>query len=207
MNKFEETPSLASEERIQKLFEEAENELTTIQPEIDFLEKSLAKLNDLKRKKEKLLSLKASLKALLNETSIKAHNTNKAHTNVRNDSGHLLTSHSSFLDTNISCTQSEHNIFMPEVALSDVKQFLRTNNNLNYEIFKAVTYNAGEATTEDIKDYLVQNKIRQPKTGKYFDNVELKEISSRANYLVRKQLLISSGPGRFRCSLGFVNNN
>ena len=94
-------------------------------------------------------------------------------------------------------------IFIPDVAISEVKKYLRTKNNLNYEIYKAVVFNSGEVTTEELKTYLVENNIKQPKTGKGFKDVELKEISSRVNYLVRKGVLSSPSAGSFRTVFGW----
>lgn len=199
--------SLASNERIQILLDEANSELTTLQPEIEYLENCVIKLNELKQKKNKLLSLKASLITLLNLQS--STFTNK--TNYPFDINTIPNSNVKSLNTNrnetIKNTQNNLNTFVPEVALDQVKQFLRIKNNLNYELFKAVVFNGGNATTEEIKQYLVTNKIKQPKTGRSFEDVELKDISSRVNYLVRKKLLITIGPGNFRATLGFINNN
>ncbi|OGI00686.1 MAG: hypothetical protein A2104_08705 [Candidatus Melainabacteria bacterium GWF2_32_7] len=82
---------------------------------------------------------------------------------------------------------------------------MRTNNNLNYEIYKGIVFNSGQATTADIKHYLVENKVKQPKSGKGFEDVELKEISSRVNYLVRKNILTSPEPGVFRSVFGWCD--
>lgn len=199
--------SLSSDSRIQTLIEEADNELNKIQPEIDYLQNCVQKLNELKLKKNKLLSLKASLKVILNNSDI---NTSDV-TNSINSLNNQFNSEIKSVNTEQNLTglnvTSELNSFIPDLALNDVKQFLRTRNNLNYEIFKAIVYNGGEASTEDIKAYLVSNKIKQPKTGKTFEKTELKEISSRANYLVRKNIIISSGPGIFRSLIGYSSNN
>lgn len=196
--------SLTSDTRIQKLLEEADNELKKIQPEIEYLESCVTKLDELKLKKNKLLSLMASLKVILTQSNKSFNDIKATNKNVTNTSSNLFTSSLTDVDITYQNVTLEHNLFIPELALNQVKQFLRINNNLNYEIFKSVVFNAGEATTEEIKDYLVKNKVRQPKTGKYFDEVELKDISSRANYLVRKKLLITVGPGIFKSTLGYT---
>lgn len=207
MEAIEQNYSLASDSRIKSLLDEAESELNKIQPEIDYLENCVSKLNLLKQKKNKLLSLMASLKVILNSTGITSSNVNRLNNKTQNDIKNIITS--TIDDKNITQEQLNNELksFIPEVALNDVKRYLRIKNNLNYEIFKAVVYNGGEASTDEIKTYLVTNKIRQPKTGKLFDDVELKDISSRANYLVRKQLLVSIGSGIYKALLGYTYNN
>lgn len=195
--------SIVSDFRMEKLLEEVEAELNKIQPEIEYLESMVEKLNDLKLKKSKLLSLKTSLKVVHKQNNINNLNISFDKNNLsKNESLEL---NSGITNKNITekMNTSQHNLFIPDLALNEVGKFLRTKNNLNYEIFKSVIYNGGQASTDEIKDYLVKNRIKQPKTGKYFDDVELKDISSRANYLVRKKLLISSGPGLFQSTLGY----
>lgn len=206
MEKQDNTLSLASDLRIQKLIEEADIELNKIQPEIDYLENCLTKLNELKLKKNKLLSLKASLKVVLNQVNITSKGITNLDLNIRNIAEQVVTSIKYLPNETQYGITSQHKLFVPDLALDQVLNFLRPNKNLNFEIFKAVVHNGGHASTEEIKNYLVTNKICQPKTGKFFDDVELKDISSRANYLVRKKLLISSRPGLFTCALGFTDN-
>ncbi|MEW5822548.1 MAG: hypothetical protein AB1782_20310 [Cyanobacteriota bacterium] len=207
MNNIESNLSLASDSRIQKLLEEAENELSILQPEIDYLEGCVAKLNDLKLKKNKLLSLKASLITLLKQQYLNNKDINTLNNQTWNETENRINFDLTKDDLTKIDLNNQINSFTPELALDQVKKYLRTNNNLNYEIFKAIVYNAGEANTEDIKNYLVKNRIKQPKTGKYFNDVELKDISSRVNYLIRKKLLITTGPGSYKVILGYINHN
>ncbi|MFH0702535.1 MAG: hypothetical protein V2B14_03230 [bacterium] len=199
MENQEKNMSVTSDERIQKLIEEAGNELIKIQPEIDYLEQCQKKLCLLKDQKFKLSSLIISLKSLLNLSDINKINDNNNNTvNVKN-----FVNNNAFLINNNN--EELRKVFLPDQAISQVKNYLRIKNNLNYEIFKAVVFNSGIATTEKIKQYLVENKIKQPKTGKTFENVELKEISSRTNYLVRKKILFSVEPGCFRSVFGWCD--
>jgi DNA repair exonuclease SbcCD ATPase subunit len=207
MDQQEESFSLVSELRLEKILEEADQELNKIQPHIEYLEESLKKLSELKQKKHKLLALKASIKSLLNQNDVNNDFFQNQMSHINNDTNKLVTSGTTSAHVIDINNTYESNLFVPELALTQVKQFLRTKNNLNYEIFKAVVYNGGEATTEEIKRYLVSNKITQPKTGKTFDDVELKDISSRANYLVRKQVLVTVAPGVFKTILGYSSEN
>jgi len=196
MEIIEDNLSLASSERILKLIQEANNELAKIQPEIDYLEGCQQKLEKLKAQKQKLSALVLSLNSILKISDVN----NKNNENINN----ILETK---IDINVNNQNVNYNnlrkVFLPDQAFSQVKNYLRTKNNLNYEIFKAVVFNSGEATTEQIKQYLIENNIKQPKTGKGFEDVELKEISSRANYLVRKNILVAPESGIFRSVFGW----
>lgn len=193
--------SIASDERIQKLIDEASEELLKIQPEITYLEQCQKKLIELKEEQFKLNSLIASMKSLIKNSDV--NKTRHKNTEVQNLD--INDSHAK-IAVNISRVNDENSrkIFLPDQAISQVKNYLRTSNNLNYEIYKAVVFNSGQAATLEIKNYLVENKIKQPKSGRTFDNVELKEVSSRINYLVRKNILVSSEPGIFRSVFGWT---
>lgn len=192
-----ETQSILDPNRLESLLKEAESELLKIKPEIDYLEECIKKIHALKEKEHKLNSLIISLKSI--------QGTFDTNLNFDTNNNYIQPQNTNIKQLNKIDTiyQNERKIFIPEVALNDVKKYLRTKNNLNYEIYKAVVFNTGTATTEQIKDYLVKHKIKQPKTQKGFENTELKEISSRANYLVRKNLLISLTPGVFSTVYGW----
>jgi hypothetical protein len=194
--------SVASSDRILKLIAEAEQELSKIKPEIEYLEQCQLKLRNLKDQQFKLNSLIASLKGVLKYGDVN----NISNTDI--DNNDVITkqnnSYSNASDHDIT-NENQRKIFMPDQAISQVKNYLRTKNNLNYEIYKAVVFNSGLATTQEIKNYLVENCVKQPKTGKGFESVELKEISSRANYLVRKDILTSTEPGCFRSVFGWCD--
>jgi len=192
--------SIVSNERIANCIEEAESELARIKPEIEYLEQCQKKLRELKDQQFKLNSLIISLKGVIKLPDV---NVNKCNNKTANEVKKINDINNSNATNNHVNNEDQRKIFMPDQAISQVKNYLRTKNNLNYEIFKAVVFNSGFATTQEIKNYLIENNIKQPKTGKGFVNVELKEISSRANYLVRKNILSSPEPGRFRSVFGW----
>lgn len=191
--------SLVNPERVKALLSEAEKELESINPEIDYLVECLSRLSELRERKRKLESLVVNLRSLASVDEVTSIVTEGVKCNVYSDK--------KFSDEGgneiYSYVEGERNIFVPDVALVNAKKYLRTKNNVNYQIYKAVVFNAGKATTEDIKKYLVKNKIKLPKSGKSFKDVPLKDISSRANYLVRKNLLVSLGSGVFSTSFGW----
>jgi hypothetical protein len=191
--------SLTSIDRMQGLIDEARNELESIEPKIAKLEKSVSILAELKDRRHKLKAL------ILNLQSIFTKESENIDVNIIN-----AVDQSSELNTRLNPTDkisidtlNGRKIFIPEVAISNAQNYLRTKNNINYEIYKAVVANTGTATSEEIKYYLVKNEIKQPKNGEGFEDVPLKEISSRINYLVRKGLLISYAPGAYSTAFGW----
>ncbi|MEI7474078.1 MAG: hypothetical protein WCK67_04805 [bacterium] len=205
MNNNEISTSLSSETRLIELVTEAKKELEELQPEIEYLEDCITKLSTLREKETKLKTLILSLSRLVNSDLIDISKKNEVKCGVNfaeteNDNSSPLSSRN-YSEAN----DVKRNYFYPDKAISEVKNLLRTKNNLNYEIYKAVIINSGIATTEQIKSYLIENNIKQPQSGKGFEDVELKEISSRANYLVRKNILSAIGSGLFKSLLGWDN--
>lgn len=192
--------SITSEYRLENLVNEAIKELEAITPEIEYLEECVIKLDELKERKHKLTSLIVNLKSILPKQKITSKNELEASTSLMKHPKNF--SHKSVNKISVDIMNGRK-IFVPEVAFSDVKNLLRTRNNVNYEIYKAIVFNTGEATTEEIKHYLVKNNIKRPKTSEGFENVPLSEISSRVNYLVRKNLLITTSAGNYSTVYGW----
>ncbi len=192
--------SLTSDEHIEHLIKQAEKELSKIKPEIDYYEECQRKLQELKTQELKLKSLITSLSNIKNLFDTQKDDAIK-NLNIKQEVDPKIIEN--YAPPKYVKNENKREVFLPDKAISEVKNSLRTKNNLNYEIFKAVVFNSGIATTEKIKNYLIENNITQPKTGKSFEEVELKEISSRANYLVRKELLITTEPGVFKSALGW----
>lgn len=192
--------SITSKNRLETLVKEAEMELEIITPEIEYLEECVSKLDELKDRKHKLTSLIINLKSILPGQKLTSKNSSGA---SKSTSGHANNSRVPSVNKISIDTMNGRKVFVPEVALSDVKNLLRTRNNINYEIYKAIVFNTGEATTEEIKYYLVKNNIKRPKTGDGFGDVPLSEISSRINYLVRKNLLITTSSGTYSTVYGW----
>ena len=70
METIDKLTSVASNERILKIIEEAELELIKIQPEIDYLEQCNKKLKELKEHQLKLNTLIISLKSIANYSDL-----------------------------------------------------------------------------------------------------------------------------------------
>lgn len=192
--------SITSKDRLENLVKEASKELETITPEIEYLEECVAKLTELKERKHKLTSLIINLKSILPKQKLTSLNVEDASISLLKHTNNLRRKSVNKISID---TINGRKVFVPEVALYDVKNLLRTRNNINYEIYKAIVFNTGEATTEEIKHYLVKNNIKRPKTSDGFADVPLSEISSRVNYLVRKNLLITTSAGNYSTVYGW----
>lgn len=190
--------TLSSPERLQTLLTEAEEELSAIQPEIEALEEQIATLKELKLKKQRLLTLKMSLSAMLE--SFKKDE-------VLEDNASGLPAILSISETKLYDYKelSTLKTFHPDEALKQVDQFLKQKGSLNYDLYKAVVFQGGKANTEEIRNYLVSAGITQPQTGESFEKVPLTEISSRINYLVRKGVLAPAERGSFFTTLGWCD--
>jgi len=191
--------TLASPEKLEGLLNQTESELKELQPKIDKLEKSLLELRELKLVKQRLLTLKMSLSTILeniDKDKVKEENAEFLEANLAQTEAKL------FNFSGLSASKS----FYPDKALQDVDRILKQRNSLNYEMFKAVVFNGGKATTEEIKRYLVEAGLKQPQSGEGFDAVPLTEISSRANYLVRKGILQPLERGAFYSTLGWSDS-
>ena len=120
-----ETQSILDPSRLEKLLQEAEAELSKIKPEIEYLEECVKKIHALKEKEHKLNSLIISLKSIQGSFD--------ANINIDINNSYIQTQNTTTKQLNKIDTiyQNERKIFIPEVALNDVKKSLRTKNNLN----------------------------------------------------------------------------
>jgi|GEM_PF-1240554 len=212
---LEKGSAIASDERMSALIQEAESELAEIEPRIQELEKLTEELQDLKTQKQKLLTFKLSLEAISNNY---AKHTLDASTHKTNDSRQFqfVTSFSSknsnghtkqpFLSTSQRSNLNERGSFDPSEAIRQAKRVVRISS-LNYQLFQALVENGGIIDTPAIKQFLLQQDIRQPGTGESFQEVPLTSISSRMNYLVRKGLVEADGRGMFIAHVGWTKDS
>ena len=195
--------SISDPNRLEDLLQEVDSELGKIQPKIEKLEKEMEKLKELKLTKQKLITLKLSIKSIVDNFSHSKNSELMAALGVETSPTVLLQKlHSPSYQTSEPAFELDR-LFLPDQAFEAANQVLRQKNSLNYEIFRAIVFNGGRATTEQIKQYLVQNNITQPTTGEGFEHVELTDISSRVNYLVRKGIVDPAGKGLFISRLGW----
>jgi hypothetical protein len=202
---------ISSADRLEELLTEAERELETLEPKIEKLEKQLEKLKELKLAKQKLITLKLSIKSILNNFSknevLTSDNLSQSETLHKNFSLKGLQKNLSTqpkVQLSNLTSQSLNQTFLPDQAFHEVNTVLRKKTSINYELFRAVVFNGGKATTEQIKQYLLEHDIRQPGNGVGFEQVELTDVSSRINYLVRKGLVTPDGRGNFISTLGWT---
>ena len=218
--------SISSTARLEQMLAESEKELSSLEPQIDKLEKQLDKLRELKLARQKLITLKLSIKSILanfNESEVSLSLNDFSPLEFSRSSVNFSTSK---LKSDVTPTERAvimqrsgpvyggfgapalpagmaGKMFIPDLAFREVNTVLRRRDSLNYELFRAIVFNGGMATTDNIKAYLVENRIKQPASGDSFENVELTDISSRINYLVRKGVVIPDGRGQFISSLGW----
>jgi len=209
---LEKGSAIASDERMNSLIKEAESELASIEPRIQELEKLTEELQELKTQKQKLLTFKLSLEAISNNY---AKHSIDADTHKLSDSRQFqfVTSTSSknsnehtnqpLLSTAKRSSLDERGTFDPSEALRQAKRVVRVSS-LNYQLFQALVENGGIIDTPAIKQFLLQQDIRQPGTGESFQEVPLTSISSRMNYLVRKGLVEADGRGMFIAHVGWT---
>jgi hypothetical protein len=98
--------------------------------------------------------------------------------------------------------QGSSGAFFPEKAYAGADEVLQYRHSVNYEIFRAVVLNGGQASTRDIRDYLIEHKIKTP-AGKTFEATRLSEVSARTAYLVKKGVIQAIAPGRFQSCFGW----
>lgn len=204
--KFKKMPkntTLASPDRLKVLLSEAEKELSEIQPQIEQLEAQLEQLQDLKRSKQRLLTLKMSLTAMLDGID----KDTKQQAILEAIGSDDTQSNSGISDKEAYTFLSAQKTFHPDAAIEQVSSVLKQRESLNFEMFKAVALLGGKATSQEVKDYLIQNQIKQPQTGEGFETVSLAEISSRLNYLIRKNVLKSAERGVVYTPLGWSDPN
>lgn len=209
-------PKISSETRLEDLLAETETELEQIEPQIEKLEKQIEKLRELKLAKQKLITLKLSIKSILSnygENKVSEDTEFSLNKSVKGygatlRTGSVMPEYSDYRNTAtlVSVPQPLRlpGTFLPDRAFAQVNKVLRRKNSLNYELFRAIVFNGGHATTEQIKEYLIENAITQPASGEGFESVELTDISSRVNYLVRKGLVNPDGRGNFVSCLGWI---
>ncbi len=194
--------SLVEESRLEELLANAVEELAQLQPAIDELEAMIGQLNDLKRRKQRLIAFKLSLETLMQPAAqveapsgglpVGVYGNTVASAKMDNANPHTM-----------SMNELRLKAFYPDQAFAETEALLPRKESINYELFRAIVLNGGKATTEEIKAYLLDNNVVSPTTGEGFEDVGLSQISSRVNYLMRKNIVASMGGGLFVSNYGW----
>ena len=157
--------SISSEKRLNTMLKETEEELLKIEPEIEKLQKKMDRFQELKLTKQKLITLKLSLKSILSNYQNDIDAQGKSVNNKQS-----LTSDKSLKYTLPKNNTNNHPfpgaLFLPDKAFEDSSRVLKRKNSLNYDIFKAIVFSGGQASTEEIRDYLIENDVKMPGSGK-----------------------------------------
>jgi hypothetical protein len=207
---------ISSQPRLEKLLKETEAELIQLQPKIERLEKEMENLRELRHQKQKLITLKLSLQSILENFQLEE--TEADYLDLDSTSYPFMpaqTAMPSFLTNRASVSHTPYKMtprqgdpyqdmtFYPDVAMEEAEQLLKQKGSLNYELFRSIVLHGGRATTQEIRQFLIDHEIVQPGTGVSFEDTPLTDISSRVNYLIRKDLVTSIGRGRFASKLGW----
>jgi hypothetical protein len=200
--------SLADTPRLEALLQEAQTELAHITPQLMTLELTLnqvqAQVGELKQKRQRLLGLTSSLSALLVPSPVAScvNDANSHH--IPNAEKIKETQKPKSVKRQLPLLPpSSDGVFLPALAFKQGDTILKRKDSINYEIFRAIVYQGGQATTEQIRQYLVEQKVVIPKTGETFETVSLSEISARVSYLVKHGIARSVGTGSYLSCFGW----
>lgn len=207
--------NISSTQRLKEMLDEAERELEAIQPKIDKLEQQLQKLKELKLAKQKLITLKLSVQSILSNycefksvdtgTKVLENNYSSVLNELNLNTKENTSQAKEKIEQRPALKHAAHNgTFLPEMAFNQADAILKRKSSINYDLFRAVVFNGGSASTEQIRQYLIENRIKQPASGESFEGVALTDISARVNYLVRKGVVKPDGRGTFVSCLGWA---
>ncbi|MEB3245162.1 MAG: hypothetical protein VKJ06_04155 [Vampirovibrionales bacterium] len=197
--------SITEPERLQAMLDEVTQELAQLDPQIEAIEAQLATLQTLRQTRQRLLGLKLSLEPLL-----ALHNSDAV---LPQSSGYSIQNnyaapemHLQQVTRPMPSQQSlgPNGTFVPDEAMRQVEAVLKRKGSLNWELYRAIVLAGGKASTEQIRQYLIEHQIARPHQGEAFEDVSLSDISSRVNYLVRKGAVQSVGNGVFASTFGWV---
>jgi len=189
--------SIADSTSIGSLLDQVERELQLLEPALESLNKLQQLLQDTRLKKQRLVSLRLSLQSLLSTQQ----STPLPHYLDGNTLG-MMAHRGSHATEN----PNRFSTFYPDKAFEAAKTLLPRRDSINYELFRGLVFAGGQATTQQLLDYLVEHQIRMPSSGETFEEVGLTQISSRINYLIRKGLAESVGRGQFRLTVGWESS-
>ncbi len=212
--------SICDAKQLESILKQAEEELEGLEPKISKLEAQIQKLAELRHQKQKLITLKLSLKSILSTFESETDDDKKSRIQalinasesvkkgVTKKRDNATTGITKTITSQIEKTYSEKKLmenrnFYPDKAFDEAGDYLKRKTSFNYDIFRAVVFNGGQASTDEIKRYLIENNIKMPGNGKSVSEVPKTDLSSRINYLVRKGLLTSTGRGQFMSLVGW----
>jgi hypothetical protein len=205
-------PRLADVETLQTLFDQATAELAELEPALLTMETTLTQLQaeytTLKAQHQRVLTLKQSLQPLLGLPHANSDKPNSDKSSAKHASQPSTPSATSIKTDSIKADLPTLAYvgqgFSAEVAFHEGNTRLRQRDSVNFEIFRAIVYAGGQATTDQVKQYLIEQNIQQPGSGQGFEHVSLADISARANYLVKKGLIVIERRGVFKSLVGWV---
>lgn len=201
--------SLVDQSHLEQLYAQSSQELETVQSDISKLEEHLHELVELKQRARQLETLRYSLGHMLKSPESPLTLDDLVLDAEKSTATPSPRAHSSRKHKSYTIMQKEaplpdytNGVFIPEKAFEDADHILTHRQSINYEFFRAIVLNGGHASTRDIRDYLIDNKIKT-QNGKGFEDSKLSEISARVAYLVKKGVIRAIAPGRFLSCFGW----
>ena len=195
MNNIDIKNSVLGSEQLDSLKNDTLAELKAVQAQIEGIEAQLTELEGLKIQRDKLSALLVTLTSL-NNTEFALEN------KMILPSDHQQKPALSGLEKlNIEAFRGK--AFFPESAFEDMGKRLPRKGSVSYELFSAVVYQGGRASSRQIRDYLIQQGIRQPQSGETFESVSLSSLNPRLAQLVKKGCLCMEGNGVYWSSKGW----
>jgi hypothetical protein len=190
--------SLGDKKQLHALLEQTTQELNTLQEDITQLDQLIHRLATLRQRFQTLQGLKHSVETLL-----------KAQERGLFDEPLPMGSHNiaaivQLLEGRGGAFNKPTGMFYPEKAFEQADLVLKRRQSINYEMFRAIAFNGGVASSAQIRQFLIDQLVLAPRTKQPFDErVPLSEITARLDYLIKKGLVRPEGNGRFWSAVGW----
>ncbi|MFM7389564.1 MAG: hypothetical protein ACKO34_02940 [Vampirovibrionales bacterium] len=190
--------SLASPQALQRLHQETVTELAQLHEGITALDALVQRLTALRQRHQTLQALQHSL-----ETLIKAQE-KKVFDDPLPMGANNIAAIVKLLDGKGGGFRKPDGLFYPDVALAQADTVLKRKQSINYEMFRAIVFAGGVASTTQVRGFLVEQNVQSPRTKQPFDELfPLSDIAARLDYLVKKGLVRPEGNGRFWATVGW----
>jgi hypothetical protein len=189
---------MLDERHLLQLFQHTQAELSETREKLAELEGQLSILEKLKLRIAQLEGLERQLEYMVQGKAPPESNFAQTLQGT-----HQRRRRKAYSHTNTVLPQGSSGAFFPEKAYEGADEILQYRHSVNYEIFRAVVLNGGQASTRDIRDYLIEHNIKTP-AGKTFEDARLSEVSARTAYLVKKGVIQAIAPGRFQSCFGWA---
>jgi hypothetical protein len=197
------TTTLGSLQGLQTLEQQVSEQLQTLEAALQALEPAVQQYQKLRHERQRLLQLQLTLSTLQSDSG-ESTSLLDLEDSLPSLAASTLPSAARIQASLSRAKPAAHGrCFYPELALEEAQALLKTRETIYFQLFQAVVLTGGKANTRDLKAYLIEQGLSQPRGGKSFEEVPLTQISAMANYLVRKAVLRRLGNGVFESAVGW----